>query len=253
MQLHYEEMGKGENVVILHGLFGMSDNWMTIGERISQRHRVFLIDQRNHGQSPHSKTFNYDVLADDLQEFLDTHGLEHTKIIGHSMGGKVGMNFALQNPERVDKLVVVDIAPRAYDHPYFEKFIKAMMGIDIAAIQNRKDAHMALKEAIPQKAIRNFLLKNLARKADNQFEWKINLSAVRDNLNHIFDAVDSEATFDKPALFVRGEKSNYVNNEDYPHIRKLFTQAKMVTIPKATHWIHAEQPEAFCDHLRMFL
>ncbi len=255
MPLHFRRFCNGEEpVVVLHGLFGMSDNWKSMADRIGQKHCVYALDQRNHGLSFHSEAFNYDVLCADLHQFIEEKAIAPVKLIGHSLGGKVAMRYALEHEENVSKLVVVDIAPKAYEHhPLFEHFIEVLSKLNLEKLQSRSDADDTLKQDIPHTAVRQFLLKNLARGDDNGFYWKINLPAVRANLTAVFKAITSDHTFNKPTLFVRGGRSDYIKDEDTDSIRNLFPQAEIATVEGATHWLHAEQPDAFCRELSRFL
>ncbi len=252
MKLFYRTIGDGPPVIILHGLFGMSDNWLTIGRRIADHYQVFLLDQRNHGQSPHSDVFNSRVLKDDLAEFIIDHSLNNVKLIGHSMGGKVAMLYAHEHPEKVDKLVAVDIAPKTYQRPHFKKFLEVMMQLPLETFTTRKEIDQHLARNIPQPAIRNFLLKNLARDSQNRFYWKLNLPAIYNNLSEILSFVEVESSFEKDTLFIKGGLSDYIESSDFPLIKRLFPKAQIVTIPHATHWVHADAPEEFCAHLRRF-
>jgi len=252
MKLHYRKMGEGPPVIILHGLFGMSDNWLTIGRRMAAKHTVYLLDQRNHGLSPHSTEFNYEVLSADLAEFMAAHGLGKVILIGHSMGGKTAMLFALRHPQQLSKLVVVDIAPKAYNRPYFKLFLNALSAIPLQNMSSRREIDAHLSKVVPQAAIRGFLLKNLGRDKDNRLYWKINLSAIASNLQEIMKAVDGAPPFAGAVLFVRGEQSDYILDDDLPDIKRLFPNSRLVTIAGASHWLHAERPEAFCRQLERF-
>lgn len=253
MQLAYKKIGHGKPLIILHGLFGMSDNWLTIAKKIARRHTVYLLDQRNHGRSPHAEEFNYDVLSDDLECFIRDQGLDQVRLIGHSLGGKVAMCYALKHPDRVEKLVIVDIAPRSYDHPFFHNVLKFMIELDLKLFKTRQEIDEEFKTIIPGKAVRQFILKNLDRADDQQFRWKINVQSLYQNLFHIFKEISNGRQYDQPVLFVRGGASDYIVDSDEPQIRKLFPQAKIVTIPGASHWLHVEAEEALCDHLRAYL
>jgi pimeloyl-ACP methyl ester carboxylesterase len=252
MELFYRKTGSGRPAIILHGLFGMSDNWMTIARRIARKHTVYIPDQRNHGQSPWSDDFSYDLLADDLAGFIRKHGLEQVRLIGHSMGGKVAMNYALRHGDEIDKLVVVDIAPRAYTSTHFKSYFDALMRIDLNSMNARTDVDQALAKSISNPAIRQFLLKNLQRNDDNTFSWKVNLRAIYQNLDQMFVAVDGQASYKGETLFVSGGKSGYIRYTDHTLIRELFPLSEIVTIPQASHWIHSDAPEEFCNHLRRF-
>ena len=252
MKLAYKKTGSGRPLIILHGLFGMADNWLTIASRIARKYTVYLLDQRNHGQSPHSPEFSYRILAEDLQDFIREHDLGDVRLIGHSMGGKAAMCHALHYPERVEKLVIVDIAPKAYHHPFFERVLDFMLALDLSRFTTRAAIEEAFTEVIPNAAVRLFILKNLQR-TEEGFRWRINVQSLRDNLGTIFAAIASVRRFEKPTLFVRGGRSDYVLDEDEAAIRALFPAAELVTIPEGSHWLHADAEEALCRHLRDYL
>ena len=244
MQLHFTESGQGRAVILLHGLFGSSDNWHSIAQRLAESFRVFAVDQRNHGLSPHGDEMNYSLLAEDLNEFTTTRGIETAFVIGHSMGGKTAMQFALQFSERVDKLIVADMAPRAYA-PAHDKIFAALLALDLPRFQSRQQIEDALAPEIPSLVLARFLLKNLGRNSAGRFFWKINLRGLSDNYPQLGKPVFADAPFTKPTLFIRGGKSNYLNPEDEPLIRELFPQSQMQTIAAAGHWLHADAPDNF--------
>ena len=252
MQLHFKESGQGRAVVLLHGLLGSSDNWHPIALRLAGQFRVLAVDQRNHGQSPHSDVMNYSLMAGDMDEFMSSRGLATATIIGHSMGGKTAMQFALQFPNRVEKLIVADVAPRAYA-PAHEKIFAALLALDLPKFQSRQQIEDALAPEIPDLVLRRFLLKNLGRNSDGGFVWKINLRGIAENYLRLREPVSAPVPFIKPALFIRGGKSNYLNPEDVPQIRELFPQSEIQTIPDAGHWLHADQPEEFVKRVLKFL
>lgn len=254
MELFYHTYGEGQPLIILHGLFGLSDNWVTIAKRISANYKVYIPDQRNHGQSPHDNTFNYYALADDLMEFMEEHDIEKPVLLGHSMGGKVAMNFALDYPENVDKLIVVDMSVRQYKaRSIHYHLIEAMESVDFDQVKSRKEIEDHLAEYIPQKPLRLFIMKNLKRFSNNRFGWKLNLPVLKENLDSIVEGLSGNQQFDKPSLFVGGGKSDYIQEEDYKLIPQIFPQALIKTIPEATHWLHADSPEKFCDIVSDFL
>ena len=249
MQLFHRYFGeKGDQpIVILHGIFGVSDNWVTYGKRLAQEgFEVFVIDQRNHGQSPQSDVFNYLAMTDDLFDFIDEHEIEDPIILGHSMGGKVAMRFALENPQMLNKLIVVDISLKAYGPRKTHKsIIKAMKSVDLSKVKSRQEVEEQVAEFIPELRIRQFIMKNLHRKEKNEFEWKIYIPGIEDNLDLLFDGIDTITKFEKPTLFVKGGASDYILLEDYDQIRYNFPNAEIITIADASHWVHVESPERF--------
>ncbi|MBN1339667.1 MAG: alpha/beta fold hydrolase [Bacteroidales bacterium] len=254
MKLFYRKYGEGAPLVLLHGLFGMSDNWVTIGKKLAEKFEVFIPDQRNHGQSPHSNTFNYFALTDDLYEFIEDHGLRNIMLIGHSMGGKVAMNYAFQNPHRIEKVVIIDISLRKY--PFRQQHVeilKAMQSLDFNTVTHRKEAGGILSEKIKPDAIVQVILKNIYRISGNRLAWRLNVKAVYDNLEYIFEGVEHSNPFKKPVLFVRGGKSNYISDEDTDLIGAAFPGAIIKTLENASHWVHAEAPDELCAVLSDFL
>ncbi len=249
MELYYRKYGIEGNqpVIILHGLFGISDNWASYARRLSMEgFEVYTVDQRNHGRSPHSDTFNYLAMTDDLFDFIDEHEIESPVLIGHSMGGKVAMRFTLENPEMVKKLVVVDISLKAYGpRKNHLRIIEAMEGINLKSVKSRKEVELHLESFISELRIRLFILKNLARTENNTFEWKINFAGIKKNLDQMFDSIDTMARYRHETLFIRGGASDYILPEDFEHIRFNFPNAEIVTIEGASHWVHVEAMERF--------
>jgi esterase len=252
MQLHFIESGRGRAVILLHGLFGASDNWHHIGLRLAESFHVFAMDQRNHGQSPHSKKMNYPLMAGDVHEFMQSRLLETAIVIGHSMGGKTAMQFALQFPGHVEKLIVADIAPRAYASAH-EKLFATLIALDLKSFSARQEIEDALASEIPNPILRRFLLKNLGRNSAGKFFWRINLFGLSENYSQIRSPISAPTPFVKPTLFIRGGKSNYINPEDEALMRELFPQSEIQTIAGAGHWVHGEQPEEFLQRVMEFL
>lgn len=252
MKLFYRETGSGEPVIILHGLFGMSDNWMTIARKIGERYRVIVPDMRNHGRSPWADAFNYDVLTDDVQELAADLELPPFRLIGHSMGGKTAMLLSARYPERIKQLVVVDMAPKSYRRPLFKEFLRQLLAIDLSGLHSRKEADARLAQTIKEEAVRQFLLKNLYRDETLNFHWRINLQSLWNHLDDILALPNRLNECPVPALFLRGGKSDYITDADMPDIKRFFPNSKLVTIPDATHWLHADAPEALCAALRNF-
>lgn len=254
MKLFFRKFGEGEPVIILHGIFGISDNWVTIGRKLGEKFTVYIPDQRNHGNSPHSPAFNYYALVDDLLEFIEEHELEEPVLIGHSMGGKVAMSFALDTGIKINKLVVVDISPGAYTPKQIHiEIIRAMQSVDFDAARKRQDVNKMLSEYIDSPRIRQFIMKNLYRISSERFGWRLNLNALSANLEEISGAIESDNNFPDPVLFVKGGNSDYIKNEDEEYIYKLFPNAMIRTIEGATHWVHADKGDELCRLLSEFL
>jgi pimeloyl-ACP methyl ester carboxylesterase len=252
MQLHFKESGQGKAVVLLHGLFGSADNWHPIAVRLAETFQVFALDHRNHGQSPHSAEMDYPLMAADVEHFFARRGLVSARVIGHSMGGKTAMQFALHYPHRVEKLVVADMAPRAYA-PAHDKIFAALLALHLPKFQTRGEIEAALVPEIPNPVLRRFLLKNLGREPEGGFFWKINLPDLARNYWRLREPVAGKAPFDQPTLFIRGGKSKYIQPEDEPLIREWFPAAQIQTLAEASHWVHADQPEEFLRLVLDFL
>jgi len=252
MQLHFQELGGGPPLVVLHGMFGSAENWRPVAARLADRFHVFAVDQRNHGQSPHDPDMSYALMAADLNEFMAAHGLTRAHVMGHSMGGKTAMQFALNFPGRVEKLIVADMAPRLYAREY-DSVMAALRALDLPALATRQQAEDALAPAIPNLGLRRFLLKNLGRDAQGGLVWKINLAGIADNYGNLVQPLSAPAPFAGPVLFLRGGESNYVRAEDEPRICELFPAAEISTLAGAGHWLHAEQPDEFARRVAAFL
>lgn len=251
MKLYFRSFGQGEPLIILHGVFGSSDNWQTVGKEISEKYKVYLVDQRNHGSSPHSDEFDYNVMTDDILELMLDEEIDRACLLGHSMGGKVAMTFATRYPERVNKLIVVDIAPKYYASHHAQIF-KGFGSIKLNQIQTRKEADTQLSHQIPETAVRQFILKNLTR--DKQgFVWKLNLDVIEKNIEEIGVALSKEDWFNGHVLFLAGTQSDYIQDEDLQGIRMHFPNAVVKKIAGAGHWVHAEQPKKLVQLVVHFL
>lgn len=250
MQLHYQTLGQGQPLILLHGLFGAGSNWGMVAKHFAQHYQVISVDLRNHGSSPHSTSQSYANMADDLLELCDTLSLQDIHLLGHSLGGKVAMHFAVQHPDRINKLIVVDMATRAYADAHMH-LIDAMLDIDPSTMQSRHEADKILSNRIPQTAVRQFLLMNLI-KSDSGLAWRINLSALKTNYPNLQQAVCENAHYEKPCLFIRGEQSDYVQDADIAQIKTSFIQAQFASLPTG-HWVHAENPQAFIEVVGSFL
>ncbi|MES2133676.1 MAG: alpha/beta fold hydrolase [Bacteroidota bacterium] len=254
MELAYREYGSGQPLIILHGLFGQSDNWNTLTKRFAEKgFRVFAIDQRNHGLSPHSSEWDYNVMASDLNEFIKLHDLKEPILLGHSMGGKTVLFFEMLYPNIAKKIIVVDIAPRAYE-PHHEAVLKALNAIDFTEINTRKEAEAILNEYISDFGTKQFLLKNIYWKEDasKQMAWRFDLKTITEKYDNI--GIEApEGVSNTPALFIRGGNSNYITDADEKDIAARFSDYKLETVENSGHWVHAEQPEAFFNDVMAFI
>lgn len=268
MELFFRKYGEaGPPLVIVHGLYGSSDNWVAIARDLSDRFEVWVVDQRNHGQSPHSDIHDYPSMREDLRQLMDSQGIEKAVLIGHSMGGKTVMSFAEAWPERVQALISVDIAPKSYrtlalasrTAANHSSMIDAMMRLDLSKIESREDADHALATSIGSERIRSFLLKNLRRDKGGGYSWQINLEAIAHNLEAIFAGMDRETIKARggitgfPVLFISGGDSDYIRAIDHQAIRDIFPTAEIVTVQGSGHWVHAEQPTLLVKTIRYFL
>ncbi len=252
--LSFTQQGEqGAPLIILHGLFGSSTNWKGIASRLAENFRVYTLDARNHGQSFHHDSMTYQEMADDVAHFLNQQGLNQVLLLGHSMGGKTACTFALSHPERVAKLVVVDIAPVSYPRSLGE-FVTALKSLDLAEVTSRRDADRKLQEKISDRALRAFLLQNLSL-SDGQYRWRINLDAIDHNMQALmqFPAGQTGKTFGGPSLFIAGEQSDYITAEHQEALDSLFPGQQIATVSDAGHWVHAEQPDKFINCVNGFL
>ncbi|NYG55897.1 alpha/beta fold hydrolase [Nocardioides perillae] len=252
--LHATEVGTaGPRVVFLHGLFGQGRNFTQVAKALEPDLRSVLVDLPNHGRSSWTGSVDYHEVADAVAGWMRSSGDGRTHLVGHSMGGKVAMLVALRHPDLVDRLVVVDIAPAPSDGAgEFEHLLDSLVALDLAGLTRRSEADDALAERIPDARVRGFLLQNL-RSADGGFRWQADLDLLRRELAVIAGFPEVTATFDRPVLWVAGERSPYVQPEHEPLMRRLFPRTTSVTIKGAGHWVHSEQPEAFVSALRVFL
>ena len=267
MNLFFRKEGEGFPFVIIHGLYGSSDNWLTVGKKLASRFCVYMIDQRNHGQSPHSSEHSFELMKEDLADFFEQQKIDKTIIMGHSMGGKTAMLFAADYPERVEKLIIADIAPKDYfqlkdESQYYlhNNILLAMNEIDFTHISSRQEVGDYLLEKIDNPLVVQFLLKNVHRNKHSQmFEWRINVKVLYENLDEIIKGVNEQwfadrmPIFNYPVLFIKGEKSNYILDEDRVIISKIYPESEIKVIPDAGHWLHAEQPELFLKAIEEFV
>ena len=254
LKLFIRRYGQGFPVIILHGLFGLSDNWVSFGRRLAADFDVIIPDLRNHGQSPHDPILNYNTLAGDVEEMIQDLLLQECFIIGHSMGGKTSVQLAVNYPEKLKKLVVVDIGLRKYASSLpNQELIKAMLEVDFLKVRSRSEVDFILKDQVPDFHLRQFLLKNIYYTKEGSLNWRFNLNAIRGNLHRILDSVEPRTPVNIPALFIRGAKSEYIREEDMEGIKHFFPEAQFRTIESAGHWVHADAPEEFFSVVWEFL
>jgi esterase len=261
MKLFYRKYGEGPPLIILHGLYGSSDNWASIAKKLSDTFTVYLPDQRNHGQSPHSLIHDYDSMRDDLFELANDLKLRKFFLAGHSMGGKTAISFALKWPEMLDGLLIADISPfvnentKIQDYNQHLTILKAMNSIDLSGISSRAEAESIVLEKIPSEKIRGFILKNLQRTSGNKFAWKINCLSLLNNLDKIMEGIDRKSGMNQlitgfPVIFLRGDNSDYLPSSDFGDIQKVFPAAEFADVANAGHWIHADNPEEVISNIR---
>ena len=249
--LNFKSFGSGRPVVIIHGLLGMLDNWLTFGKKLAESHLVFLVDLRNHGRSPHLSTMSYREMAEDLISFLDEQWLHNdVTLIGHSMGGKVAMQLALDHPDRLSNLFVIDIAPKTYAPSHMEIF-SALGAVDLTTTTSRNEIEQTLLAKLGDSKVVGFLMKNLSRRPQG-FRWKMNLEAIQRSYPAIIDNIEKEPgfMFTGSTCFYRGALSNYIEDPDIPLIKQYFPQMDLVTVPKAGHWIHADNLDFLLANVR---
>ena len=267
MKLFFQKFGLGPPIIILHGLYGSSDNWVTIARNLANQFTVYLVDQRNHGKSTHHPVHSYQSMIADLDEFMVSEGIEKSILIGHSMGGKTAMLFAASHPDKVNGLIVVDIGPGGYANidslsPMVIahlNIMSSMLSVDFSKYTTRSEIESKLAETILDVSVRQFIMKNVQRNADNSFSWKFNLDALSNALPEIMGPVKLEKILDDnvnigfPVFFIKGEHSGYISNEQQTLIYKYFPSAKIEVVQKSGHWVHAEQPVEFLEKLKGIL
>ncbi len=243
MKLHFREIGTGQPVIILHGLFGSSDNWQTFGKNIAEKgYRVVLVDLRNHGLSPHAEAFTFEEMANDVKELINGENLADVVLMGHSLGGKTAMEFAKLFPEKLNGLIVVDIAPRRYA-VHHRQILDTLLQVDTNSLKSRSEAEELLKKGITDIGSRQFLLKNLYWKEKDRLDWRFNLKVINDKIENVGGQITYSLPFSKPTLFIKGEKSDYIKYDDEREIFEIFTNVEIKTAPGAGHWVHADNPE----------
>ena len=264
MKLFYRKYGSGPPLIILHGLYGSSDNWVSVAKSLSGRFTVYLPDQRNHGQSQHNPVHDYDSTKKDLYDLAGELKLHKFFLAGHSMGGKTAVNFALTWPEKLYGLLVADISPFVSEnrnpvaYAYHKNILNSILSIDIKSARTREEVEKLLSRTIDSDITRGFIMKNLKRESDNSFSWKLNAPALLENLDRIMEGIEpgddySEGLSGFPVFFLKGEYSDYLPESDFPKIRRIFPAADFIIIPGSGHWIHADNPEAVKEYLLKFL
>jgi esterase len=260
MKLFFRSFGSGPPLIILHGLYGSSDNWVSIAKKIGDYYTVYLPDLRNHGQSPHSDTMNYQAMSDDLDELTVHLGLKNFFLAGHSMGGKVAVAYSVSYPEKLSGLLIADISPFVDESEGNKAFrlhktiLEAMKSLNLSNIHSRTEADSELKKSIEEENIRGFLLKNLQRDSSNNFRWKLNVQSLLDNLHLIMTGIGNSKIPDNqitgfPVIFLKGSESEYLSPADYPGILKIFPSAEINVIKNAGHWLHSDQPDEVAKNL----
>lgn len=244
MLLHSHSQGQGRPLLILHGLFGSHKNWQQQARALATHFTVHTLDLRNHGDSFHSATMDYPSMAVDVLHWMDHHQLSQVTLLGHSMGGKVAMQIALNQGQRVQQLIVVDIAPKTYP-AHHTRILQAMQALDLAQLPNRQAADQALQADIPDQVVRQFILTNLKRHGEQGFRWQLNLAGIIANYSQLLLAPSQQTPYGGDSLFIKGEQSDYIDKQDLPLIRQLFPAAQLHSMADTGHWPHAEHPQAF--------
>ena len=242
MELNHKVFGSGDPIIILHGLFGMLDNWQTIAKQLAEEYMVYIIDQRNHGKSPRMDEMSYTLMAEDLAEFMESQGMHSAHIVGHSMGGKTAMQMAMDHEDMVETLTVIDISPTVSTRGHDAVFA-ALHSVDVANLDKRSEAEESMSQHINDRGVMQFLLKNLTRQKEGGYAWKMNLPVLTEQYERILDPVKANGSYDGPTLFVKGGRSRHIQDADLDTMRELFPNYKMEEIADAGHWVHAEDPK----------
>ncbi len=250
IKLSCKILGEGQPLVILHGLFGSGDNWLTHAKTLAEKYRVILVDQRNHGHSPHTEEMNYDLMASDLFELFAANSIRDALLIGHSMGGKSILRFAQEYPFLINKMIVVDMGIKRYP-PHHDAIFQGLFAVDVENCPSRNEAGLRLAPFIAEESTKQFLLKNLFWKEPGTLSWRFNLPALNRNIDKIIDAIPLEK-ITTDILFLTGGMSNYVLDADIADIRHLVPNSDFVQIKEAGHWVHAENPDAFMTEVRNY-
>jgi len=251
MKLHYKKFGNGQPLLILHGLFGCLDNWQTLGKKFSENFTVYLIDQRNHGHSPHDQHISYELMAEDLYELIQNEDLDTICLLGHSMGGKTAMRFTQKHPSCISKLIVADIGRKKYPM-HHDRIIKGLKAIDFKNVKSRSDASYILSKYVTEESLLQFLLKNLYWKRKGQLAWRMNLPILIENMDEILSEIPKEISLTN-TLFLKGEKSNYIEENDFNDLMYYFPNCEIETIYNSGHWLHVENPLDFYELVMDFI
>lgn len=252
MHLHFEKSGQGAPLVMMHGLFGSLENLGAVSRLLEQHFTLYRLDLRNHGRSPHAESMSFDDMAGDLLEFMEGQGLSKAHVFGHSLGGKVAMAAACKEPQRIDRLVVADIAPVSYP-PHHNVILDGLRAIDVDNISSRREADEQLAVYVNELGVRQFLLKSLERDSDGHFRWRINVPVILKDYDELRQAVCDGCSFSGPTLFVRGGRSNYITEQHHSELYQKFPKARLVTIEETGHWLHAEKPQDVAQAINDFL
>lgn len=251
VKLHYKTFGSGQPLIILHGLMGMLDNWLTHAKQLENSYQVILVDQRNHGHSPHVDEMSYAAMSEDLLGLIDDLGLSNILLVGHSMGGKTAMKFAQHHADLLEKLVVVDIAPRYYP-PHHQQIFEAINAVDLDFVKSRNDAAKIMRNYLSEEGVIQFLLKNMYWVEKDQLGWRFNLPVLEKRIESVGE-MNMDSMVETPTLFIAGGNSKYIQEKDVELINTIFPNNTIEVIENAGHWVHAEQPKAFLDCLLSFL
>lgn len=250
MKLNYKRIGEGKSFIILHGLFGSLDNWGTHAKKISSYFEVITVDERNHGHSPWSEDFSYDLMAEDLHALIADLNLKDCTILGHSMGGKTAMRFAQKHPDLVEKLIVVDMGVKEYPM-HHQTILEGLNAINLDEINDRREAKAILEKYIPDLAVQQFLLKNLYWKNKGELAWRMNIPVLEAKMNEILSALPQQECF-VPTLFIKGALSNYILESDSDELENYFPDSEIINVKNAGHWVHAEAPQRFLETVLEF-
>jgi pimeloyl-ACP methyl ester carboxylesterase len=261
MKLHFREIGKGKTLLILHGLYGASENWLSVAKSLSLKNRVILADHRNHGLSPHSNSHTYANICEDIKELLEDQNIQKCSIIAHSMGGKAGMLFACKYPKLVDQLIIIDIAPKNYaafeyaEHlSQHSKILNIMEDIDLSHLKSYKELDINLDKYSLDRNEKQLIAKNIKKNKDKTFEWKLNIKAIKNNLMNILDfEISNTDKFTEKCYFLKGSESDYIKESDYVDIKKHFPNAEFHTIADCGHSPHRDQAERLTNILQLLL